>query len=473
MSADDKRTNDKFDDGLEELMNAFVGYDDKNDKKKDSDIVINLNEVEDSEPEKIELPENPFADLTLNEIPYEEVQLPEIERENVYEYDEYTDFDEFDDFEEINEIETIEEAAVPADEPKPQKPEKPKKEKKEKPKKDKKEKKEKANKPAKADSDKKKNGTDKAKKQDKAKNNAKSVKTEKTTAEEKPHEQESEQKPVSSVRLVTVLTVICAAVALLLATVNYFTETKIAENNAKAMLVSIREIFDESVDAEAVVYEENPDFTSVYLVMQDGDVCGYAASVAPNGFGGPINLVVGVDSAGTVMGVEVVSMSETPGLGSRVGNDDFLSRFKGAVGEVSVDVISGASISSKAVMTGVNSVSTHHVDLDTLAAKYGFLVVPYVRNEAVSTPVTEEITTEAPATEAPATVAPETEAPVTVAPVTEQAPPDVTKGDAPPQNIVKNPNDVNEGIHAEYEEDTAEYETLTTEPETTDPEETA
>ncbi|MBQ7827853.1 MAG: RnfABCDGE type electron transport complex subunit G [Clostridia bacterium] len=340
-------------------------------------------------------------------------------------------------------------------------------------------KKEKAEKPEKAKADinkkPKKDSKAKSKKSSKAKDNAKSsksAKAKKTKAAADKTEHETEQAPVSSKRLITVLTVICAAVALLLATVNHFTEAKIAENNAKAMLVSIREIFDESVEAEAVVYEENPDFTSVYLVMQDDGVCGYAASVAPSGFGGAINLMVGVDSAGTVMGVEIVSMSETPGLGSRVGNDDFLSLFKGKSGQVSVDVISGASISSKAVIEGVNSVSANLIDLDTLAAKYGFLVVPYVRDEAASTPVTEEITTEVPATEAPATDAPETEAPVTVAPVTEQAPPDVSKGETPPQNIVDNPNDVNEGIYAEYEEDTAEYETLTTEPETTEPEET-
>ncbi|MBQ7827495.1 MAG: hypothetical protein IJ386_04440, partial [Clostridia bacterium] len=120
MSTDDKRTNDKFDDGLEELMNAFVGYDEKN---KDNDILMDLKDEDATDGEKTELTVDPFADLTLNEIPYEEVQLPEIERANVYEYEEYEDFDGFDDFEEeAEEAETVIEI----------KPEEPKKTKKEK-----------------------------------------------------------------------------------------------------------------------------------------------------------------------------------------------------------------------------------------------------------------------------------------------------------------------------------------------------
>lgn len=433
----DKNTNKQFDDGLEELMNAFIGYDEKG--PDDGEIDLDMESKPASDDDKITLPE----------IPYEEISLPEIDRTSLYEYDEYAGYDgSFDPHEEQEDL--IEE------EPQKTEPEKPKEDGKDN-KKPKKDKKIKDKKPERVKTS--------ANKADPKKD--KSVMSK--AAKLEPDNSEAEQKPVSSIRLVAVLTVICAAVALLLATVNHFTEVKIAENNEMATLVSIREIFDGSVQAELMPLPEDSELTSVYLVMKNGDICGYAASVEPNGFGGPIKLMVGIDSAGTVVGVDIVSMSETPGLGSRVGNGDFLSRFKGAVGNVSVDAISGATISSKAVMSGVNTVTADLLDLYAIAAERGVSVVPY--NDGVdSSPVTEEPTTE---TEAPATEEPVTEPPVTVAPVTEQAPPEVSKGDTPPQNIVDNPNDVNEGIHAEYEEDTAEYETLTTEPETTDPEETA
>ncbi len=303
---------------------------------------------------------------------------------------------------------------------------------------------------------------EKTHKKDKAE---KPAKKQKKADREAVKEHETEAKSVTSVRLVTVLTVICAAVALLLASVNHFTEAKIAENTQKVMLASIREIFDDSVNAEQVPLPEDSALDSIHLVIQNGGVCGYAASVSPSGFGGPVNIMVGVDSAGTVMGVKIVSMSETPGLGSRVGGEEFLSQFDGKSGEVAVDAISGATISSTAVMAGVNTVTADPVHLDTLAAGISMLVVPYVPAE--ESPETEAPVTEAPATEESAVVP---DVPVTDPPETEGLPvaPEVSKDDAPPEIIVENPNDENPGIHAEYEADTEEYETLTTEPESSE-----
>jgi len=272
-------------------------------------------------------------------------------------------------------------------------------------------------------------------------------------------------KNASPMKLIVTLTVICAAVALLLAAVNHFTEPKIEENNKKAILASIRNIFDESVQAEEMTPPEGSGFTSLYLVMKDEGICGYSAAVSPSGFGGPINLMVGMDSAGTVVGVDVVSMSETTGLGSKTGGAEFLSQFVGATGDVKVDAISGASISSNAVADGVRSVTNNLIDLDSIAEKRGVSVVPYVRtNPAETTTVTT-----APVTDIGTAVVPETTG-TTVPVTTEQVigAPDVSKNDAPPEIIVQNPDHVNPDVYAEYTEVTTEFETLTTEPESSD-----
>lgn len=269
-------------------------------------------------------------------------------------------------------------------------------------------------------------------------------------------------KPVSSARLVIVLTAICASVALLLSVVNYFTEARIAENTQKTMLRSIQTIFDGSVQAEELRLPADSEISAAYLVMKDGNVCGYSALTEPTGFGGALSLMVGVDYSGAVVGVRIISMSETPGLGSRVGSEEFLSSFNGKSGEISVDVISGASISSTAVISGVNSVTSNLLDLEALAAERGASVIPFVRTENVpvtATPSEETATVRPPETELPDTVVPtETEAETVI--------PEVTKGEAPAEIIVKNPNKENSGISVEYTYDTAEYETLTTEPET-------
>jgi len=294
----------------------------------------------------------------------------------------------------------------------------------------------------------------------------KKKKTPPIVAEDEPEE---EVKPASPARLVTVLAAICAAVALLLGAVNFFTEPIIAANSDAAMLTSIRDIFDKNVTVEAVTVPEGADLSGLYIVMKNGGVCGYSAAVAPSGFGGPINMMVGVDSEGKIVGVKIVSMSETPGLGSKVGGESFLEQFNGADGSLSfgngADAISGATISSTAVLKGINSILSFEIDLETLAAERGLEVIPFVYDEAVTTETTvstTETVTDADATTIVTDAATDTEA------VTEESlptPPEVDKGNTPPDIIVDNPNNETPDFDVEYEEGDTEYETITTEPE--------
>ena len=68
--------------------------------------------------------------------------------------------------------------------------------------------------------------------------------------------------------------------------------------------------------------------------------------------------MVGFDTSGAVCGVNILQISETAGLGSRVNDAGYLAQYKGSaeaknIGQI--DVLTGATVSSKAVMNGVNS----------------------------------------------------------------------------------------------------------------------
>lgn len=86
---------------------------------------------------------------------------------------------------------------------------------------------------------------------------------------------------------------------------------------------------------------------------------GYVVLVASKGYGGQIIMGVGIDNAGVVQGVSMVSQSETPGLGSNIQNEEFLRQFEGKreVSEVKlngeIEAVTGATISSTAVAEGV------------------------------------------------------------------------------------------------------------------------
>lgn len=169
-------------------------------------------------------------------------------------------------------------------------------------------------------------------------------------------------KPRRMAWMVLSLTAICASVALILALVNMLTRDKIAENLKMAEALAIGRVWQETAGEGELAYDSldgAPESVSaVYEVTVSGQLVGWCVSVSPSGFGGNIDMIVGIDPDGCVVGVEITALSETPGLGSRVSEDFFLDRYTGKSGEivlgVDVDAISGATISSRSVTDGVN-----------------------------------------------------------------------------------------------------------------------
>lgn len=93
-----------------------------------------------------------------------------------------------------------------------------------------------------------------------------------------------------------------------------------------------------------------------------GQQVGWGILVAGRGYGGPLAIAVGVDRDGKVTGVTIVSMNETPGLGTKVVTQkDWLPKFGGldtAGGSDAVrkvDGILGATKSSRGVKSGVTA----------------------------------------------------------------------------------------------------------------------
>jgi len=90
-----------------------------------------------------------------------------------------------------------------------------------------------------------------------------------------------------------------------------------------------------------------------------GATVGVGLLVGSRGYGGPIRMAVGVDRNGKVTSVTIVSMNETPGLGSKIVDDKtFLPRFGGLTSAEEarkVDTITGATKSSRGVRKGVEA----------------------------------------------------------------------------------------------------------------------
>ena len=81
-------------------------------------------------------------------------------------------------------------------------------------------------------------------------------------------------------------------------------------------------------------------------------------NVAPKGFSDSIKMIVAINMDMKVVGVKVLSHSETAGVGTRIMNEEFLQSFFGISKktlESDVDTISGATVSSLAVKKGVDT----------------------------------------------------------------------------------------------------------------------
>ncbi len=171
--------------------------------------------------------------------------------------------------------------------------------------------------------------------------------------------------PKYYIRLVAILMAICVCVALMLAVVNKVTKDRIAENEVKAKQEAILDIFK---DGSEVTPFELASGETVYIVKNGDTLLGYCVDAVGTGYVDEISMMIGIGTDHKVTGARIVSMSETPGVGSKTAAPSFLERFVGidhavTIGE-DVDGITGASFSSRGVAQAVNYALSLNVDLD-------------------------------------------------------------------------------------------------------------
>ena len=187
--------------------------------------------------------------------------------------------------------------------------------------------------------------------------------------------------PKYIIKLTVTLFATCVIVAGLLGLVNMVTKDKIAAINWENTQTAMKAVVADPDNTEFSEALENTDamsaaakaaggtLDSVYEVLVGGENAGYAIKVVASGSQGNIEMMVGVDTEGAVTGVSIVKNSETSGIGSKVMTNQptakgvgVLNQFEGKTAAdaplnvgTNVDAISGATVSSKGVTTGVNA----------------------------------------------------------------------------------------------------------------------
>ncbi len=164
----------------------------------------------------------------------------------------------------------------------------------------------------------------------------------------------------STLKLAVILFAFAAVVAVLLGLVNKVTSDRIAAFNEEKTAAAMRAV----LPADGYTRVENSAAEKLELVEEiyaAGDL-GWVVMVTPSGFGGELNMAVGVDKNGAVTGVSIIKMSETSGLGANANRESFRSQYTGKSGSVAlkkqggeIDALTGATVTSTAVTKGVNA----------------------------------------------------------------------------------------------------------------------
>ncbi len=188
------------------------------------------------------------------------------------------------------------------------------------------------------------------------------------------------QEIKSMLKDAAILLVITLLAGLILGGVYQVTKEPIAAQEAKKKQEACQEVFETAASFEEILEEDGP--TSAFVVsggiqadidevMQaldaSGNVLGYVITVTSHeGYGGDIRFSMGVNNDGSLNGISILSISETAGLGMRADEvlkpqfagksaEQFEYTKTGAASDNQIDAISGATITTNAVVNGVNA----------------------------------------------------------------------------------------------------------------------
>lgn len=195
------------------------------------------------------------------------------------------------------------------------------------------------------------------------------------------------------VRDAAILLVITLFSGLILGFVFQITKEPIALAEEKAAKKAYSEVFPsalefelteelplDSLSGDSAWLEAGYEGVSVENVLRaldkDGTLLGYVLTVTSHeGYGGDITFTVGIANDGTLNGISILNISETAGLGMKAEEvlvpqfsnkkvSVFTYTKSGAVSDDQIDAISGATITTKAVINAVNgAVSAFTQDL--------------------------------------------------------------------------------------------------------------
>lgn len=165
----------------------------------------------------------------------------------------------------------------------------------------------------------------------------------------------SNKKVNNSIFAVTLnITIASILSALVISWVYSFTEGRIIDNRKMLKEEAMRRLV-----PQAVSFAPSSPSSGILEARSANGLEGFILPVEGRGYGGTIKMIAAADTEGRIIGFEILSHNETPGLGDLATGSEFRDQFTGhghgdleitkthEVGKI--DAISGATITSRAV----------------------------------------------------------------------------------------------------------------------------
>lgn len=173
---------------------------------------------------------------------------------------------------------------------------------------------------------------------------------------------------------IIVLTVITLITALLLALTYEMTKETIASNKLGESKIAINEMFPGTDAIKELPPSTVEGVTSMFDVSKGGSSVGKVIMAEANGYGGPVPVLIGFNSDGTLAGVSIKGSSETQGFGKAAEEPEYLKQFAGKPGDkpfsftdepdtTKFDMVSKSTKTSTAIKMALNAAQTAFTQL--------------------------------------------------------------------------------------------------------------
>ena len=171
------------------------------------------------------------------------------------------------------------------------------------------------------------------------------------------NENSAAKQPLSFMPVVVLVT-ICVVAGILLGIVHQVTAPLAAAQVEAKAQATYAALVPEAASFEELETSVEGCTAALRAVDGSGNAVGYVIVAQSKGYGGQVPIAVAFDADGTVTNITAMSNSETPGLGSRIADESYIGQYVGLSAEPieasDIDLISGATISSKAALAAFN-----------------------------------------------------------------------------------------------------------------------